>query len=272
MMDFFTYDFDYAWPWTYGHLIAAVTFASLAWVTYWLHWTRLAIVATALALWGLCGADIIHGPLRFSRPVALPTEQFLPSGSGRVLDAGAGSGRSALMVLLARPGATVVALDRFSGYYGIVDNTPDRLRANARAAGVDSRLEVQVGDMREMPFDDASFDGVVSVAAIDHLNQEGVQRTLAEVTRVLRPDGHFLLIVVNPDIWTKVALPFLHGHGYFGAPAFPDRWRSQLTAAGLSVVEQGTQPATLYFLTQKKSASYGSAKTYTAPPSGTSGY
>ena len=65
--------------------------------------------------------------------------------------------------------------------------------------------------MREMPFEDASFDGVVSVAAIDHLNKEGVERALAEVTRVLRPDGQFLLMVVNPDIWTKVALPFLHG-------------------------------------------------------------
>jgi SAM-dependent methyltransferase len=254
MIDFFKYDFDYAWPWAYGHLIAAIVFAGLAWVTHRLHWTRLTVVAGILTLWGLSGAYIIHGPLRLSRPVALPTELFLPSGSGRVLDAGAGSGRSALMVLLARPTATVVALDRFSGYYGIVDNTPDRLRANARAAGVESRLEVQVGDMRQMPFDDASFDGVVSVAAIDHLDKEGVERTLAEVTRVLRPDGQFLLMVVNPDIWTRVALPFLHGHGYFGAPAYPDRWRSRLTAAGLSVVDEGTQPSTLYFLTQKKTA------------------
>jgi SAM-dependent methyltransferase len=251
-MDFFRYDFDYAWPWTYGHLIAAIGFAGLAWVAHWLRWTRLMFIAGALALWAIGGAIIIHGPLRFSRPVALPTEQFLPSGSGRVLDAGAGSGRSTLMVLLSRPAATVVALDRFSGYYGIVDNTPDRLRANARAAGVDGRLEVETGDMRDMPFTDASFDGVVSVAAIDHLNREGVERTLAEVTRVLRPGGQFLLMVVNPDIWTKVALPFLHGHGYFGAPTVPDRWRGQLTAAGLSVLEQGTQPSVLYFLTEKK--------------------
>ena len=27
MMDFFRYDFDYSWPWTYGHLIAAIVFA-----------------------------------------------------------------------------------------------------------------------------------------------------------------------------------------------------------------------------------------------------
>jgi SAM-dependent methyltransferase len=156
------------------------------------------------------------------------------------------------MVLLSRPAAKVVALDRFTGYYGIDDNTPDRLRANARAAGAEDRVEVRVGDMREMPFDDESFDGVVSVAAIDHLNREGVERTLAEVTRVLRPDGQFLLMVVNPDIWTKIAMPFLHGHGYFGGRAYPEQWRSQLTAAGLDIVEEGTQPASLYFLTQKR--------------------
>jgi SAM-dependent methyltransferase len=122
-----------------------------------------------LSIWGLCGAYIVHGPLRFSRPVALPTERFLPTGSGRVLDAGAGSGLSTLMVLLSRPAAKVVALDRFTGYYAIVDNTPDQLRANARAAGADERVEIEVGDMREMPFEDGSFDGVVSVAALDHL-------------------------------------------------------------------------------------------------------
>ena len=251
MMDFFKYDFDYSWPYTYGHLIAMVVFALLAWVGHWLGWRRSSIVAGVVAIWGLSGAIIIHGPMRFSRPVALPTEKFLPSGSGRVLDAGSGSGRSTLMVLLSRPNAKVVALDRFTGYYGIADNTPDRLRANAKAAGADGRLEVEVGDMRAMPFADGSFDGVVSVAAIDHLNREGIARALAEVARVLRLDGQFLLEVVNPDIWTKVAFPFLHGHGYFGARTFPDRWRSNVTAAGLTVVEEGTQPAVLYFLTTK---------------------
>ena len=261
MMDFFKYDFDYAWPWTYGHLIAAIVFAGLAALAYWLNWARLTILAGVLSIWAVWG--VYHPrPAALQPPVALPTERFLPTGSGRVLDAGAGSGRSTLMVLLSRPAAKVVALDRFTGYYGIVDNTPDRLRANARAAGADERVEIEVGDMREMPFEDGSFDGVVSVAAIDHLNRDGVERTLAEVTRVLRPEGQFLLMVVNPDIWTRIAMPFLHGHGYFGGRAHPERWRSQLSAAGLEVVEEGTQPASLYFLTQKASQSrYGSAKT-----------
>ena len=106
--------------------------------------------------------------------------------------------------------------------------------------------------MRAMPLPSGSFDAALSVAAIDHLNREGIERTLAEVSRVLRADGQFLMMVVNPDIWTKVALPFFHGHGYFGAKTYPERWRSQVTAAGLEVVEEGTQPASLYFLAEKR--------------------
>ncbi len=251
-MDFFKYDFDYAWPWTYGHLIAAAVFFLLAWVTRLIGWWRGATVLFGLlGVWAVASAWIIHGPLRFSRPLTLPTQAFLPSSSGRVLDAGAGSGRSALMVLMSRPGARVVALDRFAGYYGIVDNTPDRLRANARAAGVDARLEAAVGDMRSMPFEDATFDAAVSAYAIDHLASADVTRTFAEVNRVLKPNGELLLMVVNPDLWVRVAMPFLHGHGYFGGRAFPERWRARLIAAGLRVVEEGTQPATLYFLARK---------------------
>ena len=39
-MDFFRYDFDYAWPWTYGHLIAAALFFLLAWLTRFIGLSR----------------------------------------------------------------------------------------------------------------------------------------------------------------------------------------------------------------------------------------
>ena len=53
-------------------------------------------------------------PLRCSAstfPLELPTEQFLSSGAGRVVDIGAGSGRAAVGLLLARPRVTVTAVD-----------------------------------------------------------------------------------------------------------------------------------------------------------------
>ena len=114
VFDIFKYDFGYTWPWTYGHLLAALVFgllAVLAWRCNWARWSVLA--STVLAVWAIAGFVVVHGPMRMSRPLELPTGRFLASGSGRVLDAGAGSGRSALMVLLTRPDARVVALDRF---------------------------------------------------------------------------------------------------------------------------------------------------------------
>lgn len=247
-MDLFRYDFGYEWPWTWGHVIGAVVFALAAYAAWRVARPRLGLVFAALSAWAIAGAAIVNLVLGFSLPIPLPTARFLESGGGRVLDAGAGSGRSSLMVLLARPTATVTALDIFGTEYGIGGNSPDRLRANARAAGAESRLEVQVGDMRAMPFAPASFDGAVSAFAIDHLRRADVDRTFAEMTRVLKPGGEFLLLVINQDAWIRASLPFLVHHGYFGGQTNADRWRTQLEAAGFELVEQGTRPGTLYYL------------------------
>jgi SAM-dependent methyltransferase len=229
--------------------MAAVVFGALAILTWRVRSPRwIPISAGALALWAIGGAAVVHGPFGFSRPLELPTQAFLPSGSGRVLDGGAGSGRATLMVLLARPQSTVTAVDIFSEAYGIDGNTPDRLRDNAARAGVAIRLEVVTGDLREMPLPPASFDAAVSAYVIDHFNRDGVVRSLSEIARVLRPQGQFLLIVINPDKYVRYAFPFLFAHGYFGPRTPSELWRTRLTTAGFAVQEEGTQPGTLYFL------------------------
>jgi SAM-dependent methyltransferase len=250
-MNPFEYDFGYTWPWTHGHLIPFGIFALLAftsWRRNWPRWT--AILGGSLSLWALAGFLIVQFAFRFNLPLQLPAGQFLTGESKRVLDIGAGSGRATLMVLLARPDSRVVALDKFSEGYGIGGNRPDRLLANARMAGAEERLEVVPGDMREMPLENAAFDGAVSAFAIDHLNAEGIKQALAEVTRVLRPGGEFLLVVINPDGWIRFAYPMFPEHGYFGGTSVPERWRSALTEAGLEVVGEGRQPGALYFLSR----------------------
>lgn len=251
-MDLLRYDFGYEWPWTWGHVIAAAVFTVLAVGLYRARWRRVGVVMGALAVWAVAGAVIVNVVMRFSLPIVLPTEHFLAGGDGRVLDAGAGSGRSALMVLTARPRATVTALDIFGAEFGIGGNGPERLIANARAAGAGERLEVRVGDMRAMPFEAGTFDGAVSAFAIDHLSRSDVEKTFAEMARVIKPGGDFLLLVINQDAWIRTALPFFMHHGYFGGRAYPERWRAQLQAAGLSVAEEGTQPGTLYFLARNR--------------------
>ena len=53
--------------------------------------------------------------------------------------------------------------------------------------------------MRELPWDDASFDGVVNVwTAFGYFEtQEEDERVVAEVARVLRPGGVFVLDSIN---------------------------------------------------------------------------
>jgi hypothetical protein len=72
------------------------------------------------------------------------------------------------------------------------------------------------------------------------------------MARVLRPGGQFLLMVLNTDGYVKFAYPLIHFHLYYGHGGSAERWRTALAAAGFDVVEQGTQPATQYFLAEKR--------------------
>ena len=46
--------------------------------------------------------------------------------------------------------------------------------------------DLKVADARELPFDDASFDLVVSINTIHNLDREGVVQALGEIERVSR--------------------------------------------------------------------------------------
>ncbi len=245
------YDFGYSAWWTHGHLIPFAGAAGIAVLAAWRRWSRwLSAAAAAVALWALAGFAIVQVVLGANRPLDLPTAAFLADGRGDVLDAGAGSGRSTVMVLRARPQARVTALDIYQGYFGIDDNTSERLLANARVAGAADRLDVVTADMRNMPLPNAAFDAVVSAVAIDHLDREGIAKALSEIARVLEEHGEFLLIVLNVDGWVRFAYPMAH-HGYFSHSPSADAWRERLEHAGFKIVEEGTKPATLYFLARK---------------------
>jgi ubiquinone/menaquinone biosynthesis C-methylase UbiE len=102
--------------------------------------------------------------------------------------------------------------------------------------------------MRDMPFKDGEFDAAMSVAAIDHLREEGILKALGEMSRVLKPRGEVLLMIVNPDWVTMLASPHAIAHHRRQDPA---RWRSMLAQRGFVVEEEGRQPGTLYILARK---------------------
>jgi SAM-dependent methyltransferase len=249
VLDFFKYDFGYTWYIGYGlaiPLALAGAVVGLALRRGWPRWVT--AIAASVGIWAVSGLFLINIVWGINKPMEIPTPRFLASGAGRVLDAGAGSGRAAVGVLLARPKTTVIGLDIYSGYWGIDDNTPERFMRNARIAGVADRADTRTADMRDMPFDDGEFDAVVSSYAIDHLLRDDLVKGISEVARVLKPRGEFLVLIVNPDWATWAFAPPIAHH----PRPDPARWRSLLEQGGLPVVEEGMKPATLYFLAEKR--------------------
>jgi SAM-dependent methyltransferase len=103
----------------------------------------------------------------------------------RVLDLACGHGRHT--VRLAARGFAATGFDRSAESLAL-----------ARAAG--PQVEFVEGDMRELPFEDASFDAVINLfTAFGYFpDEDDDARVLAEVARVLRPGGVFLIDLLNP--------------------------------------------------------------------------
>ena len=222
-----------------------VVFGSLAAAGLWLRWKRWLVVACSLVvIWGVAALVVIHALLRLNLPVPPVTDRFLPAGGGHVIDIGAGSGRATVGLLLAKRRLEVTGVDIYRDYFGLEDNTPERLMHNARIAGVADRAAAKVGDARQLPFSDGDFDGAISVAAIDHVPRRDIPKAIAEVARVLKPGGDFLLTIVNVDGWVWFASPPLAHH----PRANPQQWRTMLQAAGFEIIQEGTRPGSLYFL------------------------
>jgi SAM-dependent methyltransferase len=108
-------------------------------------------------------------------------------GAGRrVLDVAAGTGNAAIPA--AQSGADVVASD-------LTPELLDAGRARAEALGVE--LQWVPADAEHLPFDDASFDVVIS--AIGAMFAPHHAQTAAELARVCRPGGTIALLSWTPE-------------------------------------------------------------------------
>jgi SAM-dependent methyltransferase len=121
-------------------------------------------------------------PERTEHEVSFVAEQLPPG--GRVLDLACGTGRVSAP-LVAR-GFDVAGLDISQRALGIAREVlPD--------------ADLRHGDMRNLPWPDASFDAVVNLwTAFGYFEtQEEDEQALAEIARVLKPGGRFVLDTVN---------------------------------------------------------------------------
>ena len=100
----------------------------------------------------------------------------------RVLDCGSGTGSTALLAAqkVGKSGK-VMLFDLSDGMLAVA-------KERAQEAGFRERVEFQTGDMLNLPFEDNSFDAVLSTYSICPLHDPA--KGALELYRVLKPGGH----------------------------------------------------------------------------------
>jgi SAM-dependent methyltransferase len=121
-----------------------------------------------------------------------PLREALADAPGtRLLDVGGGTGNYAAAL-------------RDDGFVPIVCDREPAMLARAAAKG----LETVEADAQSLPFEDASFDAVMCVSMLHHVDDR--PRALAEQRRVLRPGGRGALM-----LYTREDIQAAWYHDYF---------------------------------------------------------
>ena len=132
-----------------------------------------------------------------------------------VLDVGAGTGRFALH--LSQQGKRTVALD----------SSRSMLKAASEKAiihGLRDRIDLVQGDIEQLPFREASFDGLCSIHVLVHLRD--LAQPTSEFSRVLVSDGASVIEIANAPLarLTNKFWRLLNRRPFF---SFPDYYHSQ---------------------------------------------
>jgi SAM-dependent methyltransferase len=139
-----------------------------------------------------------------------------------------------LVSILRQPGVFAVGMDVSSKLVKV-------------ACRRNSFLHCVAADSRKMPFAGDSFDGILSISTLDHFSSvKGIESSLSEFSRILRPRGVLILTLdnpANPIIALRQVLPFgllnrLRIVPYYvGYTCGAKKLRNLLNKNGFSVVE-----------------------------------
>lgn len=144
-----------------------------------------------------------------------------------------GCGRGAVLISLAKrlTRGRVSGIDRWHSRERS-GNDIEATKHNARACGVEDRVELNKGNITTLPYDDGQFDLVVSSLAIHNLKaREERRQVITEAVRVLEPGGKIIITDVShaeeyADWLTEagmesVTLQDLGVRGWWGGPWMP---------------------------------------------------
>ena len=109
----------------------------------------------------------------------------------KILDCGAG-GPVPPLAIFAEQGLDAYGID-------LSENQVAKAKAFIEQSGMS--IHLQTGDMRQIPFDDDTFDYVYEHYSMCHLSKADTAAAISEMKRVLKPGGIAFLGVVSQDCW-----------------------------------------------------------------------
>ena len=126
--------------------------------------------------------------------------------SGSLLDVGTGPGRLLLALARLGPELNLTGLDISSGMTA-------KARKNAARAGLADRIRIVDGAADRLPFENDSFEAVVSSGAVHHW--KAPTAGFNEIYRVLKPGGYALIYDVISDTPPEVKRQAAQSFGRF---------------------------------------------------------
>ena len=102
-----------------------------------------------------------------------------------ILDLATGTADLAIALAKHNPEAHIVGMD-------ISEKMLEIGKEKVKQLGLESQIELRLGDAASLPFDDNSFDAVT--VAFGVRNFENKERGLSEIHRVLKPNGHAIVL------------------------------------------------------------------------------
>ena len=111
-------------------------------------------------------------------------------GKCEFLDLGCGIGRHT--ILFAKNGFRTYGLD-------LSEESIRRTKEYANQENVE--VDLKLGDMINLPYEDEQFDCILCRNVISHTDTEGIKKIISELKRVLKVDGECYLTLGSKDTW-----------------------------------------------------------------------
>lgn len=146
-------------------------------------------------------------------------------GDEKVLDVGCGNGFLIIEAAKHLTTGKAIGIDIWQSHAG--QQSGEAGWHNAKIEGVTDRVDFQTVDARTMPFENESFDVIVSSLALHHM--EGLDQALQEMIRVLKPGGRILIYDMLPFI--NRAAKTMRQHGFREVKKRGGLWMVVLSAS-----------------------------------------